>query len=267
MNREEQANTKQTSEQEITWVTGAEGAKVAFKDVPVDKVVRICEILGEPLDESYTEYSMEDSCGDTVYRQAVLNYIDRLRNQGTGKKKSLDFMQKFVEKLTPADPQPCEDSENIYECSCGYGWDKNKMFRHHYCPNCGKMVEDTTSNKVMSCDRNICLSNEYNDIGCDKCICNATDGCQRDDIEETIPVNDVPCDVLPWISVADHLPEEKTNPVTRDYYQYPVTYVNGEVRDIRYYKFGKGHWWNWSEIMDKYVTAWMPLPKTYEYPF
>lgn len=103
MSKEARASTKQTSEQEITWITGVDGAKVAFKDVPVDKVVRICEILGEPSDETYTEYSTENSCGDTVYRQAILNYIDKLRNQGTGKKKSLDFMQKFVEKLTPAD--------------------------------------------------------------------------------------------------------------------------------------------------------------------
>lgn len=160
----------------ITWVTGADGAKVAFKDVPVDKVVRICKILGEPSDEASTEYSMKNSYGDTVYRQAVLDYIDRLRNQGTGKKKSLDFMQKFVEKLTPADLQPCKDSENIYECSCGYGWDKNKVCRYHYCPNCGKAVEDTTSNNVMSCDRNTCLSNEYNSISCDECICSATNG-------------------------------------------------------------------------------------------
>lgn len=30
---------------------------------------------------------------------------------------------------------------NIYECSCGYGWDWNKVTRHHFCPNCGKAVE------------------------------------------------------------------------------------------------------------------------------
>ncbi len=32
----------------MTWVTGADGAKIAFKDVPVWKVTKICEILGEP---------------------------------------------------------------------------------------------------------------------------------------------------------------------------------------------------------------------------
>ena len=30
---------------------------------------------------------------------------------------------------------------DIYECSCGYGWDKSKVFRHHFCPNCGRAVE------------------------------------------------------------------------------------------------------------------------------
>ena len=35
-------------QKEITWVTGADGAKIAFWDVPVWKVTKICEILGEP---------------------------------------------------------------------------------------------------------------------------------------------------------------------------------------------------------------------------
>ena len=35
-------------ESSITWVTGADGAKIAFWDVPVWKVTKICEILGEP---------------------------------------------------------------------------------------------------------------------------------------------------------------------------------------------------------------------------
>lgn len=42
-------------EPSITWVTGADGAKIAFKDVPVWKVTKICEILGEP-QEGANEY-------------------------------------------------------------------------------------------------------------------------------------------------------------------------------------------------------------------
>lgn len=34
-------------EQQPTWVVGANGAEVAFKDVPVDKAVQICAIIGE----------------------------------------------------------------------------------------------------------------------------------------------------------------------------------------------------------------------------
>lgn len=33
--------------------------------------------------------------------------------------------------------------ENIYECPCGYGWDKSKVVRHHFCPNCGRAVNST----------------------------------------------------------------------------------------------------------------------------
>lgn len=53
------------------------------------------------------------------------------------------------------------------------------------------------SDGEMSCDRNICVSNEYNGIGCDECICNTKDGlCQKEDIEEATPVDDMPCDDL-----------------------------------------------------------------------
>ena len=67
-----------------------------------------------------------------------------------------------------------------------------------------------------------------------------------------------------WISISERLPEEKINPITRDYYQYPCIFKSGDVRDIRYYKFGRGHWWNCAQMMDQYVTAWMELPELYE---
>lgn len=27
-----------------------------------------------------------------------------------------------------------------YLCACGYGWNRNRVIRHHFCPNCGKAV-------------------------------------------------------------------------------------------------------------------------------
>ena len=63
-----------------------------------------------------------------------------------------------------------------------------------------------------------------------------------------------------WILVKDRLPEEKENPATNDYYQYPCIFHSGDVIDIRYFKYGNGHWWNGS-CMDNYVTAWMDIYK------
>ena len=42
---------------------------------------------------------------DCISRQSVLNYIDYIQNHGMGKKKSFDFINKFVVKLPPATPQ------------------------------------------------------------------------------------------------------------------------------------------------------------------
>lgn len=66
-----------------------------------------------------------------------------------------------------------------------------------------------------------------------------------------------------WIPCEHKLPEEKTNPVTEDFYEYQVTYQSEDVTDIRHYKFGNGHWWNDGEIMDAYVIAWRVPIETY----
>lgn len=44
-------------------------------------------------------------CEDCISRQSVLKYIDRIFNQGTGKKKSFEFIQKYVEKLPSVTPK------------------------------------------------------------------------------------------------------------------------------------------------------------------
>ena len=63
-----------------------------------------------------------------------------------------------------------------------------------------------------------------------------------------------------WIPVdSGKLPEEKENPVTRNWYVYPVMVRFEEITDIRYYSYGNGHWYHGPGIMDKYVTHWMDI--------
>lgn len=59
-----------------------------------------------------------------------------------------------------------------------------------------------------------------------------------------------------WIPCKERLPEEKINPITKDFCEYQVTFKSEDVTDIRHYKFGRGHWWNGPGIMDEYVIAW-----------
>lgn len=67
-----------------------------------------------------------------------------------------------------------------------------------------------------------------------------------------------------WIPCEDRLPEEKTNPITKDFYEYQVTFQSEDVSDVRHYKFGNGHWWNFGANMDEYVTAWRPNLEPYQ---
>lgn len=68
-----------------------------------------------------------------------------------------------------------------------------------------------------------------------------------------------------WIPVEERLPKEDINPVTQDAYVYPVTVDFGNVRDVRYYSFCRGHWYSCGpNPLDDIVIAWMPLPEPYE---
>ena len=99
----------------------------------------------------------EEPNGDNVSRQAVLDYIHRILNQGTGKKKSFEFIQKYVEKLPSVKPQEKMGHWNfigdqMFECSeCKHIFTQRQLesWRTYtyesefpnYCPNCGARME------------------------------------------------------------------------------------------------------------------------------
>jgi hypothetical protein len=83
--------------------------------------------------------------GDMISRQAVLSYIERILNQGTGKKKSFEYIQKYVEKLPPVNSTKTgwNIAHGMYEdrfwCSCGFAKVMDSSMREwKYCPVCGK---------------------------------------------------------------------------------------------------------------------------------
>ena len=68
-----------------------------------------------------------------------------------------------------------------------------------------------------------------------------------------------------WIPCKERLPESYHNPVTMDYglYLCSCDFGDGNIV-VRAFKFGNGHFLLGSGIMDRYVTAWMPLPEPYK---
>lgn len=65
---------------------------------------------------------------------------------------ALDMAIKALEQESCEDVPDINDG-NIYECSCGYGWDQSKVVRHHFCPNCGRAVDNlikTELNRVKT---------------------------------------------------------------------------------------------------------------------
>lgn len=84
-----------------------------------------------------------------VSRQAAIDGADAIIARDTSGNndvvKAMTAWKSYVEGLPPVTPvekqEPCENP-HIYECPCGYGWDKNKVVRHHFCPNCGRKVQE-----------------------------------------------------------------------------------------------------------------------------
>ncbi len=94
--------------------------------------------------------------GDCISRQTVLTYIEFILTHGMGKKKSFEFIKKFVEKLPPVTPKQKMghwewvqyDSNSAignFHCSecnfipASFNWASKHL---NYCPNCGaKMLE------------------------------------------------------------------------------------------------------------------------------
>lgn len=85
-----------------------------------------------------------------------------------------------------------------------------------------------------------------------------------DTLESVIKTISEQSKVDEWILCSERLPEGKVNPISNDYYEYPVTVDFNGTLDVRYYKFGDGHWWHGGKCMDDYVIAWMPKPEPWE---
>lgn len=102
----------------------------------------------------------QEPCTDAISREELLRAIDTWDKFGyteTGcfvREPKGDYVPyihyddvinciKGMPPVTPAEKVgQCENIGNIYKCSCGYGWDKNKVVRHHFCPNCGRKVQE-----------------------------------------------------------------------------------------------------------------------------
>ena len=113
----------------------------------------ICRFLVNLMD--VLEKQMQQSCDNSISRQSVLDYIHRILNQGTGKKKSFEFIQKYVEKLPSVKPQEPKtvlysgdgyaDGYMVYDMAkcpnCGYEYeDGDKDWGLSFCPNCGQKL-------------------------------------------------------------------------------------------------------------------------------
>lgn len=103
------------------------------------------------LEEKLKAISAEP-CEDAISRQAVLSYIEFILTHGMGKKKSFEFIKKYVEKQPSVTPKQKMgrwikiSPAGIYECSeCGQNVMTGDIDAYRHCHGCGaKMSENPT---------------------------------------------------------------------------------------------------------------------------
>lgn len=172
-------------------------------DVPEDIVdtLKCIETLSmeqeADLIDAVYEALNEEICEDAISRKDMALNIASFYNKATEKKKTLDFLCKCVEGLPSVQPQQrwIPVSERLPDEDDVYLVTMNVLGRHIRDINRFRIDErwesygNNEDNEVIAwmplpepykaesepqesekyCDRNICISNEYNGIGCNEC--------------------------------------------------------------------------------------------------
>jgi hypothetical protein len=136
------------------------------------------------------------------------------------------------------------------------------------------------------CDRNICISNEYNGIGCDKCEVTTSQEKIKESCDDCVSRNDVinyirtlACDLSYW-SVTDQVvrdiealspvtPVQKWNltPPTKNTYDILLSVKpENEEPHVWVGSYEDGHYYFADGILDvdNEIIGWAPLPKPCE---
>jgi hypothetical protein len=145
---------------------------------------------------------------------------------------------------------PDNNVGSIYTCSCGYGWDKTKVVRHHFCPNCGKAVEPTKNNLVVDAVSRQAI-NEYIDF----ILTHGMGKKKSFDFIKKFAAN-MPA-VTPqesrWIPISERLPEERLG----------VLVWCPTRKNIYCACYEEKQWWifgaYWEKVTEE-IIAWRPLP-------
>ena len=88
---------------------------------------------------------------DAVSRKEILSYIDRIQNQGTGKHKSLDFIQKYVENMQSV---PTTDAVSR-EYLLSKAWDADTRIGFVQVVDVGD-IEEAPSVTTVNCGSTVC---------------------------------------------------------------------------------------------------------------
>lgn len=129
-------------QQPITWIVGKDNCQVAVKNMPIDKMQKICAIIGEEDQQSCEDCVSREAVVDAFWKldielrpnaiDAILNMVKELPSETPTRKKG-----KWIE--TSLTPISGGDFNRGFKCSCcDY---VTVVDDFNYCPNCGAKME------------------------------------------------------------------------------------------------------------------------------
>ena len=155
------------NEREQAYIKGYEDASKRYRTEPCDN---------EELDfvQPHKKIKVNLIKFDTPYTDAISRQaaIDAIREETCGCAWDAKYILKHLPSVTVQEKAGRWEKHSYFKdafiCSaCNTGG--NRVYKDFkYCPNCGAKMIEPQENEIY-CERHLCVSNEYNGIGCDEC--------------------------------------------------------------------------------------------------
>lgn len=136
---------KALEQESITWIVGKDNCQVAVRNMPIDKMQKICAIIGE---------EEQQPCDDCISRQVVIDDVVKCTDMNED---TMEVLEEKINTLPSVKPQRKRGKWIVVReeykfmggivneprgCKCS-NCNKVVRFKSDFCPNCGAEMRES----------------------------------------------------------------------------------------------------------------------------